>query len=299
MQSGKVGNVRYYVKNGLTYVRSSANSAVTNPRSSAQMTQRLHWASCSALWKVIKPYLTGAFPGKERNQSDYNAFMKVNQGNGIFLTKEQKQNGNTIIFPVIVSLGDLEPIDGTIASNVLKTDLSLGSLTMSADTTITDFSAAIVSNNIGFDYDDQITFCQYQQKVTKSGMFKVSPVYTKITLCRDDDRKVWAVAGQDGFRTVSGNLGTGTLPAGCYGYIHSRKDSKLQVSTCELLSNNDTVLEPYITDAQFNIASLSYGKSESLYLSPDSNGSTTAPSGNSTPSGGGSTPTPGGGDGGF
>ena len=31
-QSGRVGTVRYYTKNGLTYVRAASNSSVTNNR---------------------------------------------------------------------------------------------------------------------------------------------------------------------------------------------------------------------------------------------------------------------------
>ena len=44
-QSGRIGTVRCYTKNRLTYVRAASNSSVTNNRTNSQMTQRLLFSS--------------------------------------------------------------------------------------------------------------------------------------------------------------------------------------------------------------------------------------------------------------
>ena len=93
MQNGRVGTVRYYTKNGLTYVRAASNSRSTDNRTNAQMTQRLTFASLAALYSTVSNHLKGAFPNKAKNQSDYNAFMQANQGEGVYMTKQERAMG--------------------------------------------------------------------------------------------------------------------------------------------------------------------------------------------------------------
>ena len=103
MQNGRVGTVRYYTKNGLTYVRAASNSHSTNNRTNVQMTQRLTFASLAALYSTLGKHMRGAFPNKAKNQSDYNAFIKANQGEGVYMTKQERAMGYSVALPVIVA----------------------------------------------------------------------------------------------------------------------------------------------------------------------------------------------------
>ena len=80
-QSGRVGNVRYVEKGGETYTRSAFNSKKTNPRTRKQMLQRLRFRSLVNLYEALDLMNCFAKVGK---QSDYNMYIRANQGLGVF-----------------------------------------------------------------------------------------------------------------------------------------------------------------------------------------------------------------------
>ena len=125
-QSGKVGNVRFYQRKGETYVRSAHNAVTTNPRTDKQMRQRLQFVSRAVIWRTLKGKLTNAFTTKAGNQSDYNIFTKLNNGKGVFFTKQQKAKGAQVIFPLQISEGSLPTIITSMNRGQLKTNIQLG-----------------------------------------------------------------------------------------------------------------------------------------------------------------------------
>ena len=148
-QSGRIGTVRCYTKNRLTYVRAASNSSVTNNRTNSQMTQRLLFSSLVALFSTLASHLRGAFQNKAKNMSDYNAFMQANQGEGIYMTKQDRMLGYSVALPVVVATGKLEEVVTTISGDKAVTSLALGSLAP-ASAKVADLSAAIVANNEGW-----------------------------------------------------------------------------------------------------------------------------------------------------
>ena len=60
LNSGKVGNVRYYTKAGKTYTR-VASSDMKNPRSKAQMAVRCRVANIKAMYSNLSVYLKKCF----------------------------------------------------------------------------------------------------------------------------------------------------------------------------------------------------------------------------------------------
>ena len=198
-QSGRVGTVRYYTKNGLTYVRAASNSSVTNNRTNSQMTQRLLFSSLVALFSTLASHLRGAFQNKAKNMSDYNAFMQANQGEGIYMTKQDRMLGYSVALPVVVATGKLEEVVTTISGDNAVTSLALGSLAP-ASAKVADLSAAIVANNEGWNYGDQLTVVVLRQM----GNY-CRPLYARIVLSREDETPVSAY----GNFTSSSGRGTG------------------------------------------------------------------------------------------
>ena len=65
----------------------------------------------------------------------------------------------------------------------------------------------------------------------------------------------------DGFQSIDGYLGShADMPAGCFAYVHTRRDSKLMVSSQMLVSNNEAIIATYSSDTQYALARDSYGE---------------------------------------
>ena len=276
-QSGKVGTVRYYQKGGETYVRTAHNSVVTNPRSDKQMVQRLQFASRAALWSAMKGNLKNGFTNKLGRQSDFNAFMQLNQGEGVYFTKKQMQKLAQVIFPIQITDGRLESIIAEKVDGRIKSNIALGSLVLGADTTVHQFAQAVVANNDGFEYGDEIAFVSILQTVNGENIPKIKGNFYRIVLTKGDDRLVHGMVTADGFQTISGYLGTNAdMPAGCFAYVHTRRDSSLMVSAQTLVNNNETIIGTYSSDEQYALAAESYEKGEDLFLDPNSGAATTS-----------------------
>ena len=270
-QSGKVGTVRYFQKGGKTYVRSAHNSVVTNPRSDKQMVQRLQFASRTALWSAMKGNLKNGFTNKTSTQSDFNAFMKLNDGRGVYFTKQQVDKGAQVIFPIQITDGKLESISCEKVSGRIKSGIALGSLVLDAATTVHALAEAIVANNDDFEYGDEIAFISILQTVNGENIPKIKGNFYRIVLTKGDSRLVHSLVSADGFQSVEGYLGTNAdMPVGCFAYVHSRRDSKLLISSQTLVNNNEALIATYTSDTQYALARKSYGNSEQVFLDPNS-----------------------------
>ena len=78
---------------------------------------------------------------------------------------------------------------------------------------------------------------------------------------KGDMRLVHSLVSADGFQSIDGYLGSNAdMPAGCFAYVHTRRDSKLMVSSQMLVSNNESIIASYSSDTQYALARDSYGE---------------------------------------
>lgn len=263
-QSGRVGTVRYYTKNGLTYVRAASNSSVTNNRTNAQMTQRLMFASLGALYSTLGSHLKGAFPNKAKNQTDFNAFMQANQGHGVYMTKQERALGYSVAMPVVVSSGKLPAVKTTLSGGNAVSDVVLPTASISAGSLdaikVKALSAAIVAGNEGWAYGDQLTIVVLKQDDTYC-----KPQYIRIVLSMSDETLMSAYGS---FSAVSGKLAMAISGNACVGYIHSKADGAM--SLCQLVATDGmvAVINSYLSDEKFSEASASYGTTSEIFLVP-------------------------------
>ena len=256
--SGKVGNIRYYVKAGKTYSR-SASADVSNPRTLAQMAARCRLANIKAVYDVMAWHIRKCFEGADAATSIYNLFTGRNHYvTPIYLTKGQKIEGYAIADEYCVSEGSLPPIKYQMDEDgVLKTNIVLGNVSL-ASMTIGELSEIILDNNANFKEGDSITFFALKQiDVMGTPYVKLEP--SQITLKTNNMNPLPA----DGFGLVV----DGCLAAdcgeqvGCFGYVHARKDGK-RVSTQYLVANDHELIDLYSSDDQLQAAAESYGQVE-------------------------------------
>lgn len=118
--SGKLGETVFYRAGGeqrnRTYVKN-----IKNPKTIAQMTQRLLTLNNLALFKNISALARQTFPSRKSNQSAFNAMVSANaESKKFFLTKEMLAQNLCVPYGAVIARGsmglDLQPM------NVLKTN---------------------------------------------------------------------------------------------------------------------------------------------------------------------------------
>ena len=286
--AGSAGNLTFRRLNGETVISEKVNE-VRNPRTNAQMQTRTKWGNIIAMYKGIRPLINYGFENKPKNLSDYNMFVKVNmQRTPVYLTKQAVAGGACIAAPYQISQGSLPAIVLSGSGNAIKTDIYLGTLSISATTTVAQFAQAVVENNADYRYGDQISYFLVRQQVNA----ETNIPYCQFSACKvvldaaDTETKLWDIASRNGFSASDACLAHSGNDGDCaFCWVHTRKsDGKTLVSSQSLVAVNSKLAE-YQGDMAYSLAKSSFGASVEAFLVPD---------GEST---GGTTPTPAGGGG--
>ena len=279
---GRVGNIVYYQNGGETNAMIH-NDAPKKNKSTKQVTNQCKWTNIVQLWKAAINLLCGCFQYKGEKQSDFNLFLKRNMRHepAVYLTKQVADNKGSVITSYQISEGDLMPVRIEIVDGHYATDILIGDLQITADTTIKDLSDAIVSHSSDelYEYGDQITLYRCAQKVdAASGTPYVRFACDELVLSNSNKSKVWEVLSQDGFENINGYLGKSELPEYFgFAYVHSSisKEKKnfgeLLVSTQHLIVNNP-LLDNYTGSDALKAALQSYGAEEEKVIVPNSDG---------------------------
>jgi hypothetical protein len=217
-------------------------------------------------------------------------FVKVNmQRTPIYLTKSAVAGGACVATAYQISQGSLPAIVLTGTGQNVKTDIRLGGESITSNTTVAQFSAAVVQNNADYRYGDQISFFLVKQMVNaETGIPYCQFSAAKVILDAANEDKLADVTGSShGFASADGMLAHVGNDGDCaYAWVHTRKsDGKTLVSSQSLVSANTKEAE-YKGDAAYNLSKSSYGSSIESFLVPDGN-ATGSTASNNTPSGGG------------
>ena len=271
-QIGSIGDLTFKQVNGVTIV-SEKITQMTNPRTDGQMRTRTRWNNIVAMYKGIRPLLNKGFENKAAGLSDFNMFMKMNmQKEPVYLTKQAVAGGACVATAYQISQGSLPAIVLTGTGQNVKTDIRLGGDSITANTTVAQFAAAVVQNNPDYRYGDQISFFLVKQMVNaETGIPYCQFSATKVVLDAANTEKLADVTGNShGFASADGFLAHVGNDGDCaYGWVHTRKSNgKLLVSSQSLVSANSKEAE-YKGDAAYNLARSSYGVSIDVFLAPD------------------------------
>ena len=290
--NGSAGSLTFKQYAGQTVV-SEKISVVKKSNTPMQMRQRTKWGNVIQMYKGICPLINYGFESKPVGKSDYNMFMKVNmKGSDIYLTREEVAGGGCIAAPYQLTQGTLPSIVTVGEGDNVRTDISLGDLTIDAETTVKDFAQAVVNNNADYDYGDQISFFDVLQRVNAvTGIPYCQFLATNVVLDKASEVKLLDMVSKYGFATVDGYLGhIEGEGAGVFAWVHSRKSSaKTLVSTQSLVNNNDEMIAEYSGDQAYKRSVKTYGGESSAFLTP---GTTTTQATDGSASAGGTPTTP-------
>ena len=289
--NGSAGSLTFKQVNGQTVVSEKA-TVVKNTRTPAQQRQRTKWGNVVQMYKGIMPLINCGFEQKAPRCNDFQMFMKVNMPvTDIYLTRPEVAGGGCIAAPYQITQGSLPSIVVSGEGDAARTDISLGELKIDENTTVKDFSMAVVNNNADYDYGDQISFFDVLQRVNAvTGIPYCQFLATNVVLDKASEVKLLDMVSKYGFATVDGFLGhIEGEGAGVFAWVHTRKSSgKTLVSTQSLINNNAEMIAEYSGAEAYKRSVKTYGGESSAFLTP---GTTTTQATDGSASAGG-TPTP-------
>ena len=290
--NGSAGSLTFKQYAGQTVV-SEKISVVKKSNTPMQMRQRTKWGNVIQMYKGICPLINFGFESKPVGKSDYNMFMKANMKlTDIYLTRDEVAGGGCIAAPYQLTQGTLPSIVVTGEGDAARTDISLGELTIDENTTVKDFSMAVVSNNADYDFGDQISFFDVLQRVNAvTGIPYCQFLATNVVLDKASEVKLLDMVSKYGFATVDGFLGhIEGEGAGVFAWVHSRKSSaKTLVSTQTFVNNNAEMIAEYSGAEAYKRSVKTYGGESSAFLTP---GTTTTQATDGSASAGGTPTTP-------
>lgn len=283
---GKIGGIVFTEVSGVGTVGREYVAKPSNPKSYAQQVRRVMLANLVNLYKSGEGWMKSAFETKKAGQSDYNRFVSLNLNRSrIALTKEQAANGSCVAAAYDVSEGTLPSIAlNKTGDRQFATNIVLGTLEITAETTVGEFSAAVTANNAHIMNGMQITFVSYMQTVDDvTGFPRVVCTPYEVTLdsastaLLNDFLPISFAAASIG--STNKYLGTGpTLADGAFCYIlSSRVGGKIKVSSQRLQLVRGSIYSTFVTDAQIQLAVQSYGASANAMLAPGSVSSSATP----------------------
>ena len=286
---GNAGQLSFRQQDGMTIVsgRIYNNKSAGYGASYAQREQRIRLAGLVNLYKALAAFEKKAWEGKPARVSDYNMFVKKNlSAANVYFTKEQASMGACYPMRCLVAQGSMSPIALTWITEVIVSNINLGTFAIESQATIGDLSAAIIDNNYGYKQGDKITFglCRIVWlQVGETRFPSVQTEYIELTL----DTASEAICGDvlnsahAQFKSQDSKLVIEATGDACV-IVHTREENnKLLCSTQNMvLQVRSGSTQPYSTDEAKEAAAESYGYQPTVLIQPGEY------------AGGGDTPTP-------
>ena len=246
-------------------------------RSEQQAAGRGQMPNAGAMFRLFTAQkLYNSFENKAAGTNDYNAFIQVNYNKTVvYIPKAVSQAAGCVLANYQYSRGSLPPIRLILsAADVLSTNLNLGSLVIDADTTVAQFSQAVIQNNVDWQAGDQLTFFFAEQWIDSEGVPRATLQAQRMVMSLTSQTKLWSLVSALGFSSVNGYLGMNTaLSETGASWIHSRdrQGDTTQVSTQRLMVVS-TLLAQYQGEEAMQATAKSYGgiNTREMFLSPQS-----------------------------
>lgn len=275
----RLGGLVLYNAMGQTRSRELASS-VTNPRTQAQMTQRIKWSNLVNFYRANQSWMKYAFETKKQNQSEYNKFMSVNvTASQVALTKDMAASGAVVAYPYIITQGSLPAVEWNNTPTVAKSNIFIGpNNTMEDYDTVGKFSRDLIQYNGALREGDQLSLIRVTQMTNNATGYPYIVVRKyEVILDSNSNIDLSNYIPTDFFSAdASETNNTLNVPKsnrqGGFAVIISRTiGGKTYVSTQSLvIVNNEQLIAQYSSAAAVQEAIASYGESADAFLSSTS-----------------------------
>lgn len=271
----KLGGTVLYTQGGRTLQRELAPE-VKNPKTPAQMGQRVKWSNLVAFYRANAGWMPKAFENKKATQSDYNKFMSLNAAySSIYLTKEQARQGACVVDAYSVSDGTLQPVEIYEAVENWVTNLYLTGLDkLDETTTVAAFSTALLSSNAGLRSGDQVSFVRVTQLFNNITDIPYVQVRAYELIINEQGgglvKDFWPIEliGLGEVQETPALMVKNNNKQGGFAIIVSRSQGgRVLVSPSQItLVNMNAIIDQYNSSAALAAAIDSYGKGDEVFL---------------------------------
>ena len=166
--SGKNANTIYYEVNGETIGRSKPTK-MGNPKTEAQMKQRIKMNNILNTYKYIKGYLQQNFEGIIGNKNASSFFRSYNlMKTPVWLTKAQKESYKFVLAPYVVAQGRIPTVGYEFRDCAFISDINIGDFELNDQTEERVLSSIICGNNEGWTDNDTLQVILLRQKQVAS-----------------------------------------------------------------------------------------------------------------------------------
>ena len=168
IMTGKANNMRFYELNG-EVIGVPIPAVTNNPKTEAQMKQRIKMNNILNTYKYIKGYLQQNFEGIVGNKNASSFFRSYNlMKTPVWLTKSQKESYKFILAPYVVAQGRINTLGYEFRNGVFVSDINVGDLEINDETEERVLSSIICGNNEGWTNNDTLQVILLRQKRTAS-----------------------------------------------------------------------------------------------------------------------------------
>ena len=283
--SGKIGGIRAWESNGRTIV-ASYDVKCKNPKTEAQMKQRLKLINILNNYRVLKPALLENFEGIAGNRNAATFFRKYNlRQKPVWLTKTDALYHKVVLAPYCVSQGIIKPIEYSLSSAGLTSNIELGTTVKEVTTDVTNLAYAILQNHEDWSKGDTLQIVAMRQSLKdnlKSDSSRAEMEAVTFILTTGKNQPLDSVVGVNHLKSMGitianhdGRLGIDISNRSDYVYalalVHGRGTGiKRLLSTQNLVLSDTSIYDHYASSEQMVEALKSYKtKMEpDAYLSP-------------------------------
>ena len=161
---GNSGGMSYFEVNGVTIGRAKPTK-MGNPKTEAQMKQRIKMNNILNTYKYIRDFLQHNFEGTIGYKSASSFFRSYNlMKTPVWLTKGQKESYKFILAPYVVAQGHINSVGYEFRDSAFVSDINVGDLEINDETEERVLSSVICGNNEGWTNNDTLQVILLRQK---------------------------------------------------------------------------------------------------------------------------------------
>lgn len=208
--SGKLGETVLYRAGGEQRTRTYV-SKIKNPKTIAQMKNRLSMRNFAQCYRAMQSVLSKSFPNRLQKESGFNAFVKANKSvQSAVITKEGAMRGLCVPYNMIISQGFLTQF-GEFKRYDVGNDYFYGAFDLSAHPNVAAIRTLLGS------YDTMDDFPQTTKDWQDLWDAMQLPVNAKLTL-------IEATYQDDGYSVTTASYGRDTKPQSAFIIRHGNSD---------------------------------------------------------------------------
>ena len=271
---GNSGGMSYFEVNGVTIGRAKPTK-MGNPKTEAQMKQRIKMNNILNTYKYIKEYLQHNFEGTIGYKSASSFFRSYNlMKTPVWLTKAQKESYKFVLAPYMVAQGRIPTVGYEFKEGVFVTDINVGDLEINNETEENVLSSVVCANNEGWTNNDTLQIILLKQKrigsseenvelpkccsftitLDKTSMTKISDIPVLESLSQMPHFSLCSVDGKLAVRVEDSEEYTYA-----FAVVHGRGQGREKIVSSQQLCLSDTALyDSYCSSNAFNKAYESY-----------------------------------------